>query len=299
MDVRERIEELKEEKNAIILAHNYQVREVQEVADYVGDSFGLSLRASETDAEVIVFCGVDFMAESAKLLSPSRTVLLPEMEARCPMAAMCTADAIAEMRARYPKAAVVGYVNTSADCKAEMDYCCTSANAVKVVKSVPQDQVIFAPDMNLGRYVQRFVDKEIILWPGFCPTHQAITVEQISSEMEKLPGAVVIVHPECRPEVIDRADFVGSTEQMIRYVKDSPIKEFIIGTEVDIVNRLAKEAPAGSYNTLGSAVCPTMKMTSPRSILQALERMAPTIELSSETMRRASVPLRRMIEIGK
>jgi len=299
MDVRERIEELKEEKNAIILAHNYQVREVQEVADYVGDSFGLSLRASETDAEVIVFCGVDFMAESAKLLSPSRTVLLPEMEARCPMAAMCTADAIAEMRARYPKAAVVGYVNTSADCKAEMDYCCTSANAVKVVKSVPQDQVIFVPDMNLGRYVQRFVDKEIILWPGFCPTHQAITVEQISSEMEKLPGAVVIVHPECRPEVIDRADFVGSTEQMIRYVKDSPIKEFIIGTEVDIVNRLAKEAPAGSYNTLGSAVCPTMKMTSPRSILQALERMAPTIELSSETMRRASVPLRRMIEIGK
>lgn len=299
MDLPQRIEELKEERNAVILAHNYQLPEVQEVADYTGDSLGLSIKASEAKAEVIVFCGVDFMAESAKILSPSKKVLLPEWGAKCPMAAMCTPEAIREKRREFSQASVVGYVNTSAACKAEMDYCCTSANAVKVVESVDADQIIFVPDMNLGQYVQRFTDKRIILWPGFCPTHQAITPQMVRLEKQRHPEAAFIAHPECRPEVIDMADFVGSTSQMIDFVAGTDRREVIVGTESDMIYRLKGEAPHIEYHPLPVAVCPTMKMITVESIRHSLESLTPSVELDEEVINRAKVPLSRMTEIGR
>lgn len=300
MDVLGRIEELKNEKNAVILAHNYMIPEVQDAADYVGDSLGLSITASKVDADVIVFCGVDFMAESAKILSPKKTIIHPDISAKCPMAAMCTPDALLETKEKYPEAKVVGYVNTSAECKAEMDLCCTSANAVKVVRSLEEKQVIFVPDCNLGLYVQRFIpDKEIILWPGFCPTHQAITPKQVEDLKRKHPAAIFIAHPECRPEVIDIADFVGSTQGMVNFVGETKAEEIIVGTELDMTYRLSKEAPSKKYYWLPTAVCPTMKMITIDSIVRSLEMMGPKMELSPEIIKRARLPLERMTQIGR
>jgi len=300
MDIRERIEELKNETNAVILAHNYQIPEVQDVADHLGDSLGLSITASKVDADVIVFCGVDFMAESAKILSPDKTVILPESEAKCPMAAMCTPTMIIEMKERYPEAKVVGYVNSSADCKAEMDLCCTSANAVKVVKSIDSKQVIFVPDRNLGQYVQRFLpEKEIILWPGFCPTHQGITLNQVNAIKEKHPSAIFIVHPECRPEVIDMADFVGSTQGMVNFAKETDAMEIIVGTELDMAYRLRGAVPKKLFLHLPMAVCNTMKMITLDSIMLSLMTKAPTIELAQEIIAKARVPLEKMTQIGR
>ncbi len=300
MDIRERIEELKNETNAVILAHNYQVPEVQDVADHLGDSLGLSITASKVDADVIVFCGVDFMAESAKILSPDKTVILPESEAKCPMAAMCTPTMIIEMKERYPEAKVVGYVNSSADCKAEMDLCCTSANAVKVVKSIDSKQVIFVPDRNLGQYVQRFLpEKEIILWPGFCPTHQGITLDQVNTIKEKHPSAIFMVHPECRPEVIDMADFVGSTQGMVNFAKETDAMEIIVGTELDMAYRLRGAVPEKLFLHLPMAVCNTMKMITLDSIMLSLMTKAPTIELAQEIIAKARIPLEKMTQIGR
>jgi len=300
MDILKRIQDLKEMRNAVILAHNYQVPEVQDIADHLGDSLGLSITASNTDAEVIVFCGVDFMAESAKILSPKKTVILPHSEAKCPMAAMCTPKMIREMKEKYPEAKVVGYVNSSAECKAEMDLCCTSANAVKVVASLEASQVIFVPDRNLGQYVQRFMpEKEIILWPGFCPTHQGITPDQVNGIKNEHPDAVFLAHPECRPDVIDIADFVGSTQGMVDFVSDTVSNEIIVGTELDMTYRLRKEAPDKTFYHLPMAVCPTMKMISLESIALSLENMTPTIELSPEIIEKASIPLERMTQIGR
>ncbi len=300
MSLSKRIDRLKEEKNAVILAHNYQIQEVQEVADFLGDSLGLSIEASETDADVIVFCGVDFMAESAKILSPEKTVLLPEPGAKCPMAAMCDPGSIAQMREQYPEAAVVGYVNTSAESKAEMDCCCTSANAVKVVKAMEEDRIIFVPDNNLGRYVKRSVkEKEVILFPGFCPTHQSFTPGQIARLKEEHPEAEVIVHPESRPEVIDHADFVGSTSGLIKRVHESDAEEFIIGTEMGIISRLKRECPDKTYYELPSAVCPPMKMIDLESVVNSLEHMETVIDLDPETIKRARIPLERMTKIGR
>lgn len=300
MDILKRIEHLKNKRNAVILAHNYMIAEVQEAADYVGDSLGLSITASKVDADVIVFCGVDFMAESAKILSPEKTVIHPEPGAKCPMAAMCTPDALLVMRKRYPEAKVVGYVNSSAECKAEMDLCCTSANAVKVVKSLDAERVIFVPDYNLGHYVQRFVpDKEIILWPGFCPTHQGITPEQVETFKAKHPSAIFMAHPECRPEIIDIADFVGSTNGMINFVTETDVDEIIVGTELDMVYPLRKKAPNKKFYWFPTAVCPTMKMITLESIARSLENMEFEVELSKDTIERARIPLEKMTQIGR
>ncbi|NYT15158.1 MAG: quinolinate synthase NadA [Methanomassiliicoccales archaeon] len=300
MDILKRIDELKNKRNAVILAHNYMIAEVQEAADYVGDSLGLSITASKVDADVIVFCGVDFMAESAKILSPDKTIIHPESGAKCPMAAMCTPDALLDMRKKYPEAKVVGYVNSSAECKAEMDLCCTSANAVKVVKSLEVEKVIFVPDCNLGHYVQRFVpDKEIILWPGFCPTHQGITPEQVKSLKAEHPSAIFMAHPECRPEIIDIADFVGSTNGMINFVSETDADEVIVGTELDMVYPLSKKAPNKKFYWLPNAICPTMKMITLDSIIRSLERMEYKVELPKETIERAKLPLERMTQIGR
>ncbi|MBN1110068.1 MAG: quinolinate synthase NadA [Methanomassiliicoccales archaeon] len=300
MNVEERIQELKAERKAIILAHNYQPPEIQDLADFVGDSLGLSQQAASTDAEVIIFCGVDFMAESAKILSPQKKVILPDAEAMCPMAAMCTDVELAPIKERYPEAAVVAYVNTSAAVKTLADVCCTSSNAVKVVGSIPQKRIIFVPDRNLGAYVQRFhPDKEILLWPGYCPTHHDITVGEVMEIKGKHPQAKLIVHPECTPEVIDLADHVSSTEGMIKYVRSSEAEEFIVGTEMDMTYRLSKVCPGKRYYPIPSAVCPNMKRIDGPSLLKALETLSPEIELSPETIEAARRPLERMMEIGR
>lgn len=300
MSYPERVLELKKEKDAVILAHNYQRPEIQDVADFVGDSLGLSMQATKVDSKVIVFCGVDFMAESAKILNPDKTVVHPERRAKCPMAAMCDVEGLLKLRRKHPDAKVVGYVNTTAACKAEMDVCCTSSNAVKVVKSVESNKVIFVPDENLGKYVQRFVkDKEIVLWPGFCPTHDRISPEMILKLKREHPEAFVVVHPECRPEVIDIADAVKSTEGMVKLIKSSDRKEFIIGTERELIHRLKKESPEKIFYSVPGAVCPTMKMITMKSLIRALETLQPTIEIDPEIMDRARAPLERMMEIGR
>ena len=294
----ERIQELKKEKNAVILAHNYQPPQIQEIADFVGDSLGLSVQAMNATADVIIFCGVDFMAESAKVLNPSKIVILPEPQAKCPMAAMCDGESLHDVREKYPDAVVVSYVNTSAACKAETDVCCTSSNAVKVVGSIEAKQILFVPDCNLGYYVQRFYpEKEIVVWPGFCPTHDMISPEAITLLKKSHPKALVLVHPECRPEVIDLADKVTSTEGILKFAKSSDATEFIIATEGTMTYRLEKENPAKKFYSVEGAVCPTMKMITTQMVVRALETLQPAIELPIDVMEKARIPLERMMEI--
>ena len=294
------IVDLKREKHAIILGHNYQRKEVQEVSDFLGDSYGLSVQASKTDAKVIVFCGVDFMAESAKILNPEKTVLHPNLKARCPMAAMVDAKSLRELKAEHPGAPVVSYVNTSAEVKAESDICCTSANAVKIVQSLPDKKVIFVPDTNLGLYVQRFVkDKEIVLWPGYCPTHMNITKEALVKLRGLHPAAEILVHPECSPEVIDYADYAFSTEGIIKHVASSSKTEFIIGTEENMIHRLRKEAPGKTYYSVPGATCPNMREISLEDVRDSLVKTQYRIELPMEIIRKAKIPLERMLAAGR
>ena len=275
-----RILDLKKEKDAIILGHNYQRKEVQEISDFLGDSYGLSVQASKTKAKVIVFCGVDFMAESAKILNPEKTVLHPNLKAKCPMAAMVDPESLRALKEEHPGAPVVSYVNTSAEVKAMTDICCTSANAVKIVQSLPDRKIIFVPDTNLGLYVQRFVkDKEIILWPGYCPTHVNITKKDLEALKRKHPDAEVLVHPECSPDVIDFADHAFSTEGIIKHAIASPKKEFIIGTEENMLHRLRKEAPGKVFYSSANAACPNMREITLEDVRDALLKMQFKIEL--------------------
>lgn len=294
-NVGSRIVELKKKRNAVILAHNYCLPEVQDVADFVGDSLGLSIKASHTDADVIVFCGVTFMAESAKILSPGKTVLLPEPEAYCAMAQMCTPETIAAMRAEHPSAEVVGYVNSTAACKACMDVCCTSSNAVNIVSSASSEEVIFVPDRNLGSYAARMCPgKRVVLGSGFCPIHQSITVRQITDLKDRYPGAIVIAHPECRTDVLALADHIGSTEKMINISRDSPNRDIIIVTEIGMKHRLETECPGKEFHFPESAVCSAMKMTDLRSILHVLETMGNEVVLDDDVLVRARSPVERM-----
>lgn len=290
------IERLKKERNAVILAHNYALAEVQDVADFVGDSLGLSIEASKTDADVIVFCGVTFMGETAKVVNPDKKVLMPEPEALCTMAAMCTAQQIREAKAANPDAVIVGYVNTTAESKAEMDVCCTSANAVGIVRDAGSDKIIFVPDGNLGNYVASMLPgKEIIRWHGFCPIHHSITAQQIGALREKHPKAEVLAHPECVLPVLEMADFVGSTEGMLEYSRKSGSKEFIIATEIGMAHRLEKECPGKKFIFPSSAVCSAMKMTDLDSIISCLENLSGEITVAPETSCKAKVPVERMI----
>ncbi|MBI5001671.1 MAG: quinolinate synthase NadA [Euryarchaeota archaeon] len=296
-----KIAALKKERTAVVLAHNYQRPEVQEVADFTGDSLGLSMAATKTSADVIIFCGVDFMAESALILNPSKIVVMPTKAAVCPMAAMITKPALRELKAEHPGVPVVSYVNTSAAVKAESDYCCTSSNAVKVVNSLREKKIIFTPDRNLGLYVQRFVkDKELVLWPGYCPTHQnRITVELLSQLKREHPLAEIIVHPECAPEVIDIASKAASTEGMLKYCRESPVKEFIVGTEQEHAYRLRKENPGKTFYTVPGAICPNMKKTTLELVARALETLEDRITLPKDIIEKARVPLDRMVAIGR
>ncbi len=300
MDELNRIKQLKKKRNAIILAHNYQRSEVQDAADFVGDSFGLSKIAVSSDAEIIVFCGVDFMAESAAILNPEKTVLMPELNAQCPMAAMITSESLKLEKEKYPDAAVVCYVNTSAAIKAESDICCTSSNAIKVVESLKENEIIFVPDRNLALYVASHTKKKIIPWNGYCPTHHLILPGDILLEKEEHPLAEVLVHPECKPEVTALADKVLSTEGMLRYAAASDTKEFIIGTEVGLLYRLGKENPAKTFiPATRYAICPNMKMNSPRSIICALEKNEHIIKIPETVRIKAKIALDKMIGIGR
>lgn len=290
--------QLKKERNAIILAHNYQVPAVQDIADRTGDSLELSRAAATMEGDVIVFCGVDFMAETAAILSPKKTVLLPAPDACCPMAEMITAGELRLLKSRNPGAAVVCYVNTTAEVKAESDICCTSSNAVEVVNSLQEDQVIFVPDRNLARYAARFTKKEILPWDGFCIVHDQITPEHVEAARKRYPEAKVVVHPECRPEVIDRSDHVASTSGMIRYVCTSPGTSFIIGTEVGILHRIKKECPAKNcYPLSESAVCRNMKKTDLAKVRDALSTMRPRVTVPEATARLAYRAIERMLAL--
>jgi len=290
---------LKKEKNAVILAHLYQWHQVQDIADFVGDSLDLSRKAKDTKADVIVFCGVWFMAETAKILSPQKTVLLPEKSAGCPMAEMVKPADIEKLRREHPGAAVVCYVNSSAEVKAASDICCTSSNAVKVVQSLKEEEIIFVPDRNLGHYVSTFVpNKRFILFDGYCPTHNKITPEDMEKVRAVRPNTPILVHPECIPEVVDKADFIGSTAQIIDYAVNSKETEFIIGTESGVLHRMEQLCPDKRFYTLHAAmVCPNMKKTTLASVQESLEKMQYKIELDEQLIRKASVSLERMLSV--
>jgi len=295
-----RIAELRRERRAVILAHNYQLGEVQDIADFVGDSLELSRRAADTSAEVIVFCGVRFMAETAKILSPQKVVLLPAAEASCPMAAMVDVVGLRRLKSTHPAAAVVCYVNTTADVKAECDLCCTSANAEKVIAQIPLERpIIFVPDQHLGDYVRRRTGREMILWPGYCATHVRILSEHIREQKRRHPEAEVLVHPESRAEVIALADAVLSTSGMCRHVRESAARTFIVATEVGMLHRLRKEAPGKLFvAATEQAICPQMKLTTLEEVLLALERLEPRIEIDEDVRRRAAAAVMRMLAVA-
>lgn len=300
-EIVDKINKLKKERNAVILVHNYQRPEVQDIADYIGDSLGLSIAASKTTADVIVFCGVHFMAETAAVISPQKMVIMPEVGAGCPMADMITTEKLKNLKTEKPGRPVVCYVNTSAEVKAESDICCTSANAAKVVNSLPDKEVIFIPDKFLGMYVQsKLPDKKLILFNGYCPTHAKILPEYVQKARGEHPGAPVIVHPECRPETIAAADAALSTEGMIKFVKESKAAEFIVGTETGIIYRLQKENPDKKFYPASKlAVCPNMKLTTLEKVLWSLEDLKTVIKVPEEIAAKAKKAIERMLEIGR
>ena len=293
----DRIRELTRQKNAVILAHNYQVPEVQDVADYVGDSLGLSRQAAETDADVIVFCGVTFMAETAAILCPHKTVLTPDIDAGCPMVDMAPVEDVLALKSRYPDAVVVTYVNSSAAVKAVSDYCCTSANAVDVVDSLdPDARILFVPDKHLGSYVASRTGRELILYDGCCPTHVRILEQDILRLKAAHPHAEVLVHPECTADVVALADHVLSTSGMCRHASQSDCAEMIVATEVGLLHRLRKEAPAKRfYPASEAAVCPNMKRIDLEKVLWSLEEMATRVTVPEPARGRAHQAVRRMV----
>jgi|TARA_B100002003_G_C14092567_1_gene525508 quinolinate synthase len=290
---------LKKQRKAIILAHNYQLGEVQDIADFVGDSLGLSQKAANTQAEVIVFCGVHFMAETTSILCPDKVVLLPDLNAGCPMANMIVAQKLRDRKAELGDVSVVCYVNSLAEVKAESDICCTSANAEKVVLSLdPGREILFIPDQYLGDYVQTKTGRKMHLWPGFCPTHLRILPRHIVQLKQEYPRAKVVVHPECRPEVIALADEVLSTGGMCRYARQEDVSQMIIGTEMGIIHRLKKEHPAKRFIPVSEqAICPNMKLITLEKILWSLQEMAPQVRVPEEIRLRAKVAVDRMLEI--
>jgi quinolinate synthase len=295
----QRIKKLKEQRKAVILAHNYQPGEIQDLADFTGDSLELSIKASQTDAQVIVFCGVRFMAETAAILCPGKTVLLPDKSAGCPLADMITAQQLRQLKQKNPGALVVCYVNSSAEVKAESDYCCTSANAVELVNSLPADRsIIFVPDQHLGRFVAERTGRDLILWPGYCPTHVLITEDDIKSAKAKYPDAVVMAHPECTEPVKALADQLLSTGQMLKFAAKSPAKIFIVATEIGIIHALKKQNPQAKFIAASDrAVCPNMKKITLAKIIGSMEDMQYKVTVPEEIAKRAKKSLDRMVEI--
>lgn len=289
---------LKKEREAVILAHNYQPPEIQDLADHTGDSLELSMIAAQTPARVIVFCGVRFMGETAAILSPEKTVLLPVWEAGCTLAEYATAEQIRALKKKHPGAVVVTYVNSSAEVKAETDICCTSANAVEIVKSIDRSlPIIFVPDYNLGHYAAKMAKRELILWSGCCPTHALLSTFAVAKARKKWPGAQVIMHPECKPETLDLADFVGSTSGMLRYAKKQPAgTSFIVGTEVGLLHRLQKENPDKVFHVASDyLICPMMKMTTLKDVKDSLEKMQYVVTVDEAIRQRAKAAVDAML----
>jgi quinolinate synthase len=299
--LKQRIKKLVKERNALLMAHNYQRDEIQEIADITGDSLALSMEAAKTDKQVIVFCGVHFMAESAAILAPEKTVLLPREDAGCPMADMITADQLREFKAQHPGATVVTYVNSTAAVKAESDICCTSSNAVNVARSLDADQLLMVPDRNLGRYIAKHVpEKDCICWEGYCPTHDRLRVEEIVQAKAKYPEALFMAHPECTPEILELADHICSTSGMYEFAKQNPAQTFIVGTENGILWRLKKENPDKEFIMPSrSLVCPNMKLTSLEDILTCLQTMEPRITVPEDVRAQAKLTLDRMLAVPR
>lgn len=297
--IAEKIERLKQQRNAVILAHNYQIGEVQDIADFVGDSLGLSEQASATDADTIVFCGVLFMAETAAILSPQKTVLLPDPEAGCPMADMITAAQLRELKAKHPGALAVCYVNTPAEVKAECDYCCTSSNAVELVNRLDEDrEIIFVPDKHLGQYVVDQTGRDMILWPGYCSTHVRIGADDIRKAKAAHPDALVLAHPECGQAVYDVVDEMLSTGQMLKFAKQSSVSNFIIATEIGILHTLKKQNPDKEFFAATErSVCPNMKKITLEKVAWSLEDNQFQVTVDEETASRARKALDRMLEV--
>ena len=298
-DLIEKINKIKREKKAVILAHVYQRPEIYNIADFIGDSYGLSKKATETDAEIIVFCGVDFMAESAYILNPEKTVLIPTKLASCPMAAMVDVNSLRKLKAQHPNAAIVSYVNTTAAVKAESDICCTSANAIKVVNSLPEKEIIFVPDSNLANFVMRHTHKKIIPWSGWCYVHNKFSSEELIKAKRLHPDAKVLVHPECIPEVVDLADEVFSTTGMINYVRHTPFKKFIIATEIGVIDKLQIEFPERIFfQAPPGGACLQMKKITLELVFASLEKMQFKIVVPENIRMRAKKALDRMLNVA-
>jgi quinolinate synthase len=296
----DKLNEFRKKHNAIILAHNYQLPEIQDIADYLGDSLDLAKIATKTDAENIIFCGVDFMAQSAKILNPEKNVIHPDIDAECPMANTVNPNDLIKLKNDNPEAEVVSYINTTTETKALSDICCTSANGTKVVNSLSSNKIIFLPDKNLGNYIQRNVkEKELIIWPGVCPTHHRIREDDILKIKNQHPNAEILVHPECRPEVIDISDYALSTNGMLNHVKKSNGNEFIIGTEKELCYRLKNEIPGKTFYQIKTAICPNMKKITFKKVLNSIETLEPKIKIPEDLMKKAKKPLERMMNIGR
>jgi len=299
MDLKQKITGLAREKNAIILAHNYQADEIQDIAHYTGDSLELSRIAADNDADIIVFCGVHFMAESAAILSPHKKVLLPDSTAGCPMADMADPDDLKAMKEKYPDAKVVTYINSSAAVKALSDVICTSANAIKIVQRIDADRIIFVPDRNLGSYAQRFTDKEIILWDGYCPAHDGFRADELADRKREYPDAVVMVHPECNSAVIDMADHVLSTGQMVTFVRDTDAKKIIVGTEIGMIHRLRAEAPQiGFIAASEEFICADMKKITLEKLYTSMLNEETVITVNDSIREKAGAALQKMLELS-
>ncbi len=306
IDYKKEIEQLKKEKNALILAHYYQIAEIQDIADYVGDSLGLAQRASEARADIIVFAGVHFMAEVAKIINPGTKVLLPDMEAGCSLADSCPYDDFAAFKAKYPDHIVISYINTTAAIKTLSDVICTSGNAVKLVESFPKEQkIIFAPDRNLGGYVNRVTGRNMVLWDGTCEVHDILTAEAVLKLKEENPDAKIVAHPECQQQILEIADFVGSTTGLLKFTRTDPAKKFIVATETGILHQMYRASPDKEFlvvpsdETCSCNDCPYMKLNTMEKLYLALKNEAPEITMDENTMNLARKPIERMLEISR
>jgi len=300
LDLIEKIKKLAREKNAILLAHNYQIPEVQDIADLTGDSLALSIQASKTDADIIIFCGVHFMAEAASIVCPDKKVIIPVKEAGCAMADMLTADQLREMKARYPGLPVVTYVNSSAKVKAESDICCTSANAIQVVKWTGAREVIMTPDRNLAAWVRRHTDQVIHAWDGYCPIHDELSVREVKKAMAEHPDALLMAHPECTEKILELADVVRSTSGMLDYARSSDATEFVVATENGLLHTLHKQNPGKKFYAASSGmVCQDMKKTGLEEIASALEYEAPVVKVPEDIRVKAYEAVERMLEVPR
>lgn len=307
LDLFEEIEKLKKEKNAILLAHYYQEADIQDIADYIGDSLGLAQKAEQTDADMIVFAGVHFMAQTAKILNPNKKVVLPDLKAGCSLADSCPPKTFREFKAKHPDHVVISYINCTADIKAETDIICTSSNAKYIVESVPKDKgIIFAPDRNLGAYLQKTLNRDMLLWDGACQVHEIFSLEKIVQLKEVYPEAKVIAHPECEKKILDVADFIGSTSQLLKYSKDSEFKEFIVVTESGIIHQMKKNAPNKTFipapnteDTCACNDCPYMKLNTLEKIYLCMKYELPEILMDEQLRLKAKAPLDKMLEISR